>query len=51
VIKKRLRQGCILSLYNIYNEYIMRWVLENWDGGMFVGGERVSNLRYATIYS
>lgn len=44
-----VRQGCILSplLFNIYTEYIMRMVLENWDKGVSIGGRLISNLRYA----
>lgn len=47
--EKGVRQGCILSslLFNIYGEYIMRKSLENWDGGIVVGGKKISNLRYA----
>lgn len=43
------RQGCILSplLFNIYTEYIMRKVLEGWEGGITIGGRKISNLRYA----
>lgn len=48
-IRKGARQGCILSpmLFNIYSEYIMRGALENWNGGITVGGVKISNLRYA----
>lgn len=44
-----VRQGCILSplLFNIYTEYVMRIVLEEWDGGISVGGRVINNLRYA----
>lgn len=44
-----VRQGCILSpiLFNIYSEYIMRRVIEEWNGGISVGGRRINNLRYA----
>ena len=45
---KGVRQGCILAplLFNIYAENIMRkW--EEWEGGMIIGGRRVTNLRYA----
>ena len=48
-IGQGVRQGCILSptLFNLYAEYIMRWVLENWNGGLSIGGYKLSNLRYA----
>ncbi len=50
-----VRQGCILSplLFNLYGEYIMRKVLENddpeeaWNGGVIIGGHKLTNLRYA----
>jgi Reverse transcriptase (RNA-dependent DNA polymerase) len=43
------RQGCPLSpyLFNIFAEVMMRITLENFEGGMRIGGIRVSNLRYA----
>ena len=43
------RQGCILSpaLFNAYTEFVMRKVLENWEGGVSVGGKKFNNLRYA----
>ena len=48
-IGQGVRQGCILSptLFNLYAEYIMRRVLENWNGGLSIGGYKLSNLRYA----
>ena len=48
-ISQGVRQGCILSptLFNLYAEYIMRRVLENWNGGLSIGGYKLSNLRYA----
>ncbi|KAJ8718731.1 hypothetical protein PYW07_016287 [Mythimna separata] len=41
-----VRQGCILSpiLFNIYGEYIMRRTCENWEGGITVGGVKMTNL-------
>ncbi|KAJ8724798.1 hypothetical protein PYW07_015756 [Mythimna separata] len=47
--RRGVRQGCILSpiLFNIYGEYIMRRTCENWEGGITVGGVKITNLRYA----
>ena len=44
-----VRQGCILSptLFNMYAEYIMRNALNDWNGGLSIGGWQLSNLRYA----
>lgn len=44
-----VRQGCIRSplLFNIYGEDIMRRALDNWAGGITIGGNKISNLRYA----
>ena len=49
-IQKGVRQGCILSptLYNIYAEGIMRECrLEEYEGGVRIGGRVINNLRYA----
>ena len=35
------------NLYNIYAEDIMREVLQNYEGGVKIGGVRYSNLRFA----
>ena len=47
-IGKGVRQGCILSLslFNIYAKNIMREELEDWDGGISIGGRKTTNLRY-----
>lgn len=49
VIRKSVRQGCILSprLFNVYGEYIMRRSLDNFEGGVSIGGKKISYLRYA----
>lgn len=48
-IGKGVRQGCILStiLFNAYGEYIMRHTCDHWEGGVRIGGAKLSNLRYA----
>jgi hypothetical protein len=47
--ERGVRQGCILSpkLFNIYGECIMRKALEGWEGGISIGGEKITNLRFA----
>ena len=48
-IEQRVRQGCILSphLFNIYSEQIMRNALEDFTGGIKIGGRVITNLRHA----
>ena len=48
-IGRGVRQGCILSpnLFNIYAEAIMREALEDFEGGIKIGGRRITNMRYA----
>ena len=48
-IGRGVRQGCILSpqLFNLYAEAIMREALEDFPGGVKIGGRRITNLRYA----
>jgi hypothetical protein len=44
-----VQQGCILStiLFNIYREYKMRKSQDGWNGGVRVGRQKISNLRFA----
>ena len=49
-IRKRVRQGCILSpyLFNLYAEYIMRNTgLDEAQAGVKIAGRNINNLRYA----
>ena len=49
-IRKRVRQGCILSpcLFTLYAEYIMRNTgLDEAQGGIKIAGRNINNLRYA----
>ncbi len=42
-------QGCPLSphLFNTYLEWVMAEALLDYDGGINIGGQRISNMRYA----
>ena len=46
-IKRGVRQGCVLSpdLFNLYSEQILRELNES--GGFVIGGNNITNLRYA----
>ena len=49
-IRKRVRQGCILSpcLFNLYAEYIMRNArLDEAQARIKIAGRNINNLRYA----
>src|SRR6218665_1835892 len=48
-VKKGARQGCVISpyLFNIMAEVVMREVMDGWEGGVHIGGRRLTNLRYA----
>ena len=34
-------------LFNVIAEVVMREVLDGWEGGVQIGGRRLTNLRYA----
>ncbi|VEN61076.1 unnamed protein product [Callosobruchus maculatus] len=34
-------------LFNIYSKFVMRQVPDNWNGGITIGGSKISNLRFA----
>jgi len=42
-------QGCTNSsnLFNLYTEHVMRIAKERFNGGFNIGGQRISDLRYA----
>ena len=44
-----IASGCILflQLFNIYGERIIFEALEQWTGGISIGGRRISNLQCA----
>jgi len=46
---KGVIQGCPLSphLFNIYLEWIIEMALDDVEGGVEIGGIRITNLRYA----
>ena len=49
-IRKRVRQGCILSpcSFNLYTEYIVRNAgLDEAQDGIKIAGRNINNLRYA----
>jgi len=48
-VKKWVRQRCVLSpyLFNIIVEMVMRETLDEFQGGLQIGGPMITNLRYA----
>ena len=42
-------QGCPLSphLFNLYLEWVIRMALANYEGGIDIGGTKISSMRYA----
>ena len=47
-IKKGVRQGCVMwaYLFNIMAEMAMRETLDDFTGGIQIGGQEITNLRY-----
>ena len=47
-VNKGVRQGCVLSpyLFNILAEMVMRETLDGFQGGLQIGGQMITNLRY-----
>ena|SRR6218665_489254 len=48
-VRPGVRQGSVLSpsLFNILAEVVMREALDGYEGGLQLGGKRVTNLRFA----
>src|SRR6218665_1604349 len=48
-VKKGVRQGCVISpyLFNIMAEGVMREGMGGWEGGVNIGGRKLTYLRYA----
>ena len=48
-VRMGVRQGCVLSpyLFNILAEMVMKEALDGFEGGLHLGGRRVTNLRHA----
>jgi len=48
-VKKWVRHGCLLSpyLFSILADMVMRETLDEFQGGLQIGGRMITNLRYA----